>query len=337
MFYGIDLLEEKKTMLEYEFSKKITFWVIVKQLVFTFSSFFFLGRFVYTDLLVLFSIIPCYVIIYSNPKYNFQKIGKLGAYYFLAMSVFFSSMYYYGFSFIVITNAVFPICFLFYYTFKKSILYSLLIFLHFPIVYFFYDYNVKVTEAFIIQKEITQFLHFLFFVIFLLITVFYLLQVAKIKAVIDYIKSANVKIDSFFWGIRGKEEIVYTKQKNDIDTIESGEYYNSLFTKIEAYMRSELPWKDATFSLDKLALGVNSNTMYVSTAINKMTNSNFKTYVNEYRLNAIIEEIKQKVVKKELVVLKDIYLNNGFNHQATFNKVFKSKFGITPQDYFLSI
>lgn len=160
-----------------------------------------------------------------------------------------------------------------------------------------------------------------------------MLQVAKIKAVIDYIKSANVKIDSFFWGIRGKEEIVYTKQKNDIDTIESGEYYNSLFTKIEAYMRSELPWKDATFSLDKLALGVNSNTMYVSTAINKMTNSNFKTYVNEYRLNAIIEEIKQKVVKKELVVLKDIYLNNGFNHQATFNKVFKSKFGITPLEY----
>ena len=73
--------------------------------------------------------------------------------------------------------------------------------------------------------------------------------------------------------------------------------------------------------------------MYVSTAINKMTNSNFKTYVNEYRLNAITEEIKQKVVKKELVVLKDIYLNNGFNHQATFNKVFKSKFGITPLEY----
>lgn len=64
-----------------------------------------------------------------------------------------------------------------------------------------------------------------------------------------------------------------------------------------------------------------------------MSDSNFKVYVNEFRLKAIVNEIMQKKSNNEIIILKDIYLNNGFNHQATFNKVFKTHFGKTPQEY----
>lgn len=137
MFYEITLLENKKRDLEYEFSKVITLWVIIRQIVFTISNLFFDNRFLYTDLLVLASVIPCYVIIYTNPEYDFQKIGKIGTYYFLAMAVFFGAMYYYGFSFGVIMITIFPISFQFYYSFKKSILYSLLIFCIFQLFIYF--------------------------------------------------------------------------------------------------------------------------------------------------------------------------------------------------------
>lgn len=337
MFYEITLLEEKKWDLEYEFSKVITLCVIVRQVVFTISTLIFGNFNIYTDLLVLASVIPCYIIIISIPKYNFQKIGLLGNYYFLFMSIFFGAMYYYGFSFIVIVNAIFPVSFLFFYSFKKTILFSLLIFLHFPIVYLFYDYNVIVSANFLVQKEIYQFLHFFFFVFFLLIVVYYLIQVVKIKAIIHFLQYGNVNIDSFFWGFRSKEEFIYLKQKKDNEDNDSSSYYSVLFTKIETHMRVDIPWKNASFSLGELAKSVNSNSMYVSVAINKMSDSNFKVYVNEFRLKAIVNEIKQKKNNNEIIILKDIYLNNGFNHQATFNKVFKTHFGKTPQEYINSV
>lgn len=209
--------------------------------------------------------------------------------------------------------------------------------MHFPIVYLFFDYNINVTNNHIVQKELSQFLHLFFFVFLLLIVVYYLIQVVKIKAIIHFLQYGNVKIDSFFWGFRSNEEFIYFKQKNDNETNDSSSYYSGLFAKIETHMRVDTPWKNASFSLGDLAKSVNSNSMYVSVAINKMADNNFKVYINEFRLKAIINEIMQKKSNNEIIILKDVYLNNGFNHQATFNKVFKAYYGKTPQEYINSI
>ncbi|MEC3874989.1 helix-turn-helix domain-containing protein [Chryseobacterium salviniae] len=115
------------------------------------------------------------------------------------------------------------------------------------------------------------------------------------------------------------------------DFLEDESTYKLLFEKIESHMKTNQPWRSSEYSLQLLAKEINSNHLYVSSAINKYSKNNFKTYLNEYRLNAFTEYVKDK--NNEQVLLKEIYLNIGFDNQATFNRVFKSKFLMTPQEY----
>ncbi|MFP7655177.1 helix-turn-helix domain-containing protein [Chryseobacterium proteolyticum] len=95
-------------------------------------------------------------------------------------------------------------------------------------------------------------------------------------------------------------------------------------------MQTEKPWKNPEYSLKQLARDVNSNTQYVSTTINNYTKNNFKTYLNEFRLNAFIASLEDK---NEEFSMEEIYLTIGFYNRSTFNRVFKSKFKMTPQEY----
>jgi AraC-like DNA-binding protein len=106
--------------------------------------------------------------------------------------------------------------------------------------------------------------------------------------------------------------------------------YEKLFKKIELLMQTEKPWKNPEYSLKQLARDVNSNTQYVSTTINNYTKNNFKTYLNEFRLNAFIASLEDK---NEEFSMEEIYLTIGFYNRSTFNRVFKSKFKMTPQEY----
>jgi AraC-like DNA-binding protein len=64
--------------------------------------------------------------------------------------------------------------------------------------------------------------------------------------------------------------------------------------------------------------------------------NNFKTYLNDFRLNAFEEQIK-KNDNEENLSLKEIYLDIGFNSRVTFNRTFKNKFKKTPQEYISDI
>ncbi|WP_165768091.1 helix-turn-helix domain-containing protein [Flavobacterium plurextorum] len=104
-----------------------------------------------------------------------------------------------------------------------------------------------------------------------------------------------------------------------------------IFEKIDLYMKNEEPWRNADYNLEQLALELRLNVFQISNAINYCTKNNFKSYLNDYRLNAFVEEIKTH--KSKDFLLKEVYLNLGFNSRATFNRNFKSKFRKTPQQF----
>ncbi len=90
-------------------------------------------------------------------------------------------------------------------------------------------------------------------------------------------------------------------------------------------------WLNPEYNSKQLSEDVGSNTFYVSQAINTYAKMNVKTYLNEYRLNAFIDNIDD--IKKGKASIKSVYLASGFNSQATFNRVFKNQFGISPLEY----
>lgn len=80
--------------------------------------------------------------------------------------------------------------------------------------------------------------------------------------------------------------------------------------------------------LADLSKRVNSNTNYVSDAINTITKSNFRTYINKKR----IAHSKALMENKDLGI-EEIALSSGFNSITQFYRVFKQMTGLTPKQY----
>lgn len=82
-------------------------------------------------------------------------------------------------------------------------------------------------------------------------------------------------------------------------------------------------------SLGMLASELNTNTKYLSKVINEHKKKNFNAYINELRVNFIVEKIK---TEPSYLNYKVSYLaeESGFSSHSTFTTVFKSIVGVSP-------
>ncbi|WP_262149490.1 helix-turn-helix domain-containing protein [Chryseobacterium foetidum] len=104
-----------------------------------------------------------------------------------------------------------------------------------------------------------------------------------------------------------------------------------LYNRIIILFEEEKPFQYPEFNIRTLADKVNSNTSYVSAALNKMGNKKFNQLVNEYRIEQVKILMKENVHYK--FTLEHIYTNAGFSSQSTFNRIFKEHTGLTPTEY----
>ena len=102
----------------------------------------------------------------------------------------------------------------------------------------------------------------------------------------------------------------------------------SIFTKITIAMTEEKLYTNPELTIDLLAKKVNSNTKYVSQAINENAEMNFSTYINTFR----IEEAKHLLKEQEsrFWSIDAIAANCGFNNPTSFYQAFKKNTGMTP-------
>lgn len=89
---------------------------------------------------------------------------------------------------------------------------------------------------------------------------------------------------------------------------------------------------DPEFSLQRLATLVNSNTKYVSWAINATYGKNFKTYLNEYRVREASRMLADSAKYGNLTIAA-ISEQLGYKSPTSFNQAFKRVFGMTPAAY----
>ncbi|WP_336731708.1 helix-turn-helix domain-containing protein [Chryseobacterium sp. VD8] len=146
--------------------------------------------------------------------------------------------------------------------------------------------------------------------------------------------------------IKSKYTHIIQKEENDFeDSLLSDEenleggfdekkiiFYNELYQQIENYFKINTPWKDSNFNIQVLAHNIQSNTTYISRAINLNAGMNFKNFVNVYRVEFIKTEIQNNKNYRRYKLLY-LYSKAGFKHQSTFNKAFKRITNMTPSDY----
>lgn len=101
--------------------------------------------------------------------------------------------------------------------------------------------------------------------------------------------------------------------------------------RIAIEIERNLYYLDSEMSLKSLAdaLSIHPNTL--SKIINEGHGKNFSDFINDYRVNAVIDRLNDP--KYDHVTLLGISFECGFNSKTTFNRVFKNVTGKTPLVY----
>lgn len=102
--------------------------------------------------------------------------------------------------------------------------------------------------------------------------------------------------------------------------------------KILKVMNESEAWCDPDFSLAELARLTESNSRYVSQAINEHFGKNFRSFINEYRIRQAIVRISDKE-RFGHITIAGIGESVGFRSRTNFIAAFKRETGLTPSVY----
>ncbi|MDV7697419.1 helix-turn-helix domain-containing protein [Chryseobacterium soli] len=128
------------------------------------------------------------------------------------------------------------------------------------------------------------------------------------------------------------------EEKEDINKDENfyeNEKYKVLYQEIIEYFEKSKPYKNFDFNIQSLAKALQTNTSYISRAINIKNEKGFKGLLNYYRIEQVKKDFLNNHQKK--YTIKHIYTDAGFSHQASFNRTFKELEGMTPNEFIKNI
>ena len=117
----------------------------------------------------------------------------------------------------------------------------------------------------------------------------------------------------------------------EIQILPINEKLIQLKNKLKNLMEEELLFERSDLTLTDVALKLETNAVILSKVVNQQFNLNFNDYVNQYRVNAVIERIANPKFKNQTLLA--IAFDAGFNSKATFNRAFKKFTNKNPKDY----
>lgn len=131
----------------------------------------------------------------------------------------------------------------------------------------------------------------------------------------------------------GSDELPSDSGADDVRATQlSPEVKEKLLVDIAGVMENTLEFCNAEFSLKRLAILVNSNSTYVSRAINEKYHKNFSSFLNSYRVREVCKRLKDQE-HYENYTIRAIAESVGYKSQTTFIKAFKEEIGMSPSVY----
>jgi len=111
--------------------------------------------------------------------------------------------------------------------------------------------------------------------------------------------------------------------------LDDSEYYKSIFSQLSNDVVEKQWYKIPRLTLKKLSELTGLQTRDISRAINLGAQQNFNDYINQLRLEFVVNEFKRNKDKSIL----SLATKAGFNSKSNFNLVFKRHYSMTPQQY----
>lgn len=138
----------------------------------------------------------------------------------------------------------------------------------------------------------------------------------NVKPLIQAIEKSTEKIQT-------EDDNVSRKQKTNEDF--------EVVEKIEQYFLNQKEYLKPDLTIADVSKHINEHPKRVSLAINIVTKSNFKSYINSYR----IEEAKRLLKDKSTTnySIEGIGLEVGFKSKSVFYSAFKRETGLTPHNF----
>ncbi len=153
------------------------------------------------------------------------------------------------------------------------------------------------------------------------------------KEILDILNKKNFSLrDDQIYAERELLNNKKTKIPDDIDETTTGFSRDNIhFMTLELLIYDEFIYRDQDLNREIVAekLGISSG--YLSQIVNSITDKNFTSYINHFR----IQEAKQMIIDPEFdkYSLTAIGLEAGFKSKTTFYKVFKKETGLTPSEF----
>ena len=102
----------------------------------------------------------------------------------------------------------------------------------------------------------------------------------------------------------------------------------SIMKEIERLLTDEKIYKESSITVDMLAQKLGLKRYNVSIAINRCTQKNFNTLINEYRIKEAILSLSNKKV-----TVDQIAFDCGFSDRKSFYRIFKKITGLSPTEF----
>ena len=105
----------------------------------------------------------------------------------------------------------------------------------------------------------------------------------------------------------------------------------TLFRRLNTLIISKNLFLDPDLDIKLVAVGLKSNTKYLSQVVNNQFGNNFKHYINHFRIDKLKEVIKDP--KNKGANLFEMAQQCGFKNKSTFHKVFREFSQTTPKEF----
>ncbi|WP_442265804.1 helix-turn-helix domain-containing protein [Tenacibaculum sp. ZS6-P6] len=119
-----------------------------------------------------------------------------------------------------------------------------------------------------------------------------------------------------------------SKSKNEVEINETDKV---LFNHIEQMIISKNIYKNPDLTIIDIANLTNKHPKKISTVINEVSNKNFKTFINGFRINEAKDILKN--VNSNDYSIEGISLEVGFKSKSAFYDAFRKETGTTPTKF----
>lgn len=153
-------------------------------------------------------------------------------------------------------------------------------------------------------------------------------QIKKIEKVLEKLKAKQNNPETL---LSTDSKIDKVQEKDEKTALMSPEAEKKLLEKLQDFEESQL-FLERKVSLPYVATEIETNTKYLSYIIKKHKGKDFNEYINDLRINYIVQKITDDPIYRQYKI-NTLAEEAGFSSHSKFATVFKATIGVSPSEF----